>query len=91
MNFHPFNLADEVTLYFEFWQEENLDEETELTKRQINKIVKVIENHPRAEEIYRDLELWFSNESERPDVMSDLLMDICEQEFESMFDVEHDC
>lgn len=85
-NFSPFDLANEIEVYFESWQDCELPEETELTRRQLNKLVKLIENHPDSKEIYNDFELWFTGRSEREDVMSDTFTSILDEQFEEMFE-----
>lgn len=88
MNFAPFNLANEINLCFEYWAEYDagLDEDVKLTKRQLAKLVKFVEQHPQAADIYSDFELWFSGNSLRKDVMSDTFTGILETAFEEMFE-----
>lgn len=88
MNFAPFDLANEINLCFENWAEYDagLDEDVKLTKRQLNRLIKLIEQHPQAAEIYNDFELWFSGNSVREDVMSDTFTDILATAFEEMFE-----
>jgi hypothetical protein len=85
-NFDPFDLANEISVYFESWQECELPDDTRLNKRQLSKLVKLIQQHPEAQQIYNDFELWFSHNSLREDVMSDTFTDILDEAFEEMFE-----
>lgn len=87
MNWQLFDLADEITIYYEQWSQD-YDLPEELTDQQIQQLIQHIESHALAGEIYQDLGAWFNNTPEREDVMSDTLMTVLEDQFEQMFDVE---
>ena len=85
MDFQPYDLAGEIRAYFNLWQESELDELTRLKRRQLDRLVAVVQNHPDAAQVYSDFQRWFSNTSERPDVMSDAFISILDDELEQMF------
>jgi len=90
MNFDPFDLHNEISLYFEQWaefvqDEYDLEQELVLSNTRLNKLAQLVSNHPKAAEIYNDFELWFSGKSVREDVMSDTFTEILDQAFEQMF------
>jgi hypothetical protein len=85
-NFDPFDLANEISVYFRSWQECELADDATLNKRQLARLVKLIQQHEQAQQIYNDFELWFSHNSLREDVMSDTFTDILDSAFEEMFE-----
>lgn len=90
MNFYPFDLHNEISLYFEQWaefvqDEYELEQELALSKPRLTKLVEFIVNHPQASKIYNDFELWFTGKSVREDVMSDTFTEILDQAFEELF------
>lgn len=90
MNFHPFDLHNEISVCFEQWaeftqDEYDLEQELVLSKTRQDRLVKLVANHTQAPKIYNDFELWFSGLSVREDVMSDTFTEILDQAFEEMF------
>ena len=81
-----FDLTNEIRVYFDQWQDCELEEDTKLSKPQLTKLVKLIENHSEYSTICNDLELWFSGRSQREDVMSDTFTSILDEAFEEMFE-----
>lgn len=88
MNWHPYDIENEIEIYYEQWREDYEFTPEELTKSQIKKIVKLLNKHDQRDQIYKDLEAWFNNMSEREDVMSDTLMLILEEIFTTLFTTE---
>ncbi len=82
MNFEPFDLENEVEIYFESWCEDYDIDPSELTPALVQKFVRVIQQHDQAAQIYQDLEHWFAGTGDREDVMSDVLMDVLHEQFE---------
>ena len=89
-NFAPYNIADEIEIYWEGFYDEYSDDydlPEELSSRRIKKIEKLLCAHPDRNQIYTDLKNWFDNLQEREDVMSDTLDFALQDIFRLMFKV----